>query len=128
MGPLGIVVLWGGYLFGIWGFSKVKTAYGGIQLSLSDLALPSHRTTYLASTAAWTQNGLYLGPAVVNPATGINQYGGTSSASNPEGPAVPTLPGINSLGGTTGEPGSSATEGPAVPSPTPTPSGLAGTG
>jgi hypothetical protein len=29
------------------------------------------------------------GPPVVNPSTGLNQYGGTASVSNPEGPANP---------------------------------------
>jgi len=103
-GALGIVVTWGGYLLFIWGYSKVKSANGlAPTLSLSDCALPSHRATYIsaATTYALGENAGFGAneiaaqttgnpqTAVVNPTTGINQYGGTAGAGSPEGPPAP---------------------------------------
>ena len=52
MATLGLILIWSGYTFGIFGYSKIKSAYGtSPALSLSDLALPSHRLTYIA---AWS--------------------------------------------------------------------------
>ena len=54
MATLGILLLWAGYTTGVFGFAKIKSAYGASPaLSVSDLALPSHRNTYLAAAQAW---------------------------------------------------------------------------
>ena len=56
MGAVGIVVAWAGYSLFVWGYSKVKGAYGfAPSLTFSDIVLPSHRSTYLAAAQAWPQ-------------------------------------------------------------------------
>ena len=58
MPTLGILILWSGYLVGMFGFSQVKSAYSTVpKLTISDLALPSHRATYMAAAAVWTNSG-----------------------------------------------------------------------
>jgi len=94
MATLGIVLLWGGYTIGIFGFAKIKAAYGASpSLSISALALPSHRTTYLAAAATW-------GASTSSTSTG-------SSSSN-----------INSSGGATAAGGSTTVGAGSPPTPT----------
>jgi hypothetical protein len=54
MATLGLVLLWFGYTSVIGGLAKIKSAYGNSPaLTISDLALPSHRGTYIAAVSAW---------------------------------------------------------------------------
>lgn len=77
MASLGIVILWSGYTLGIFGLSRIKSAYGSVpNLTISDLALPSHRATYLAAVKAWST--ATTDPAVPGPIPG-------SPASTPGG-------------------------------------------
>ena len=70
MAPLGFFVLWAGYTLGIFGFSKIKSAYGqSPSLSLSDLALPSHRSTFMAAASAWTGASTPPGTSSLVPTT-----------------------------------------------------------
>ena len=92
MATLGIVLLWGGYTIGVFGFAKIKSAYGlSPSLSISDLALPSHRATYLAAATSWG-NQVSTPGAGSTPATGgaagIGAPGGTQS-----GPTAAPVPG-----------------------------------
>ena len=87
MAALGLVILWAGYLAGITGYSKIKAATSAApRLSLSDLALPSHRATYMAAAGQWSS---------ANPNAGT-------------GPAPPTVTGGNPIlgGGTVAPPAS----------------------
>jgi hypothetical protein len=69
MATLGIVLLWGGYTIGVFGFAKIKSAYGlSPSLSVSDLALPSHRATYLAAATTW--GGSSSSSSTAAPSTG----------------------------------------------------------
>ena len=41
MAALGLFLIWSGYTFGVYGFSKIKSAYGASpSLALADVALP----------------------------------------------------------------------------------------
>jgi len=71
MATLGIVLLWGGYTIGVFGFAKIKSAYGlSPSLSVSDLALPSHRNTYLAAATAWGTGSTAAASSTAAPSTG----------------------------------------------------------
>ena len=70
MGAVGIVVAWAGYSLFIWGFSKVKSAYGTKSaLTFSDVVLPSHRSTYVAAATQWAggtgTTGSSQGPTII---------------------------------------------------------------
>ena len=85
MAPLGFFVLWAGYTLGIFGFSKIKSAYSSNPLSLSDLALPSHRTTYIAAATTWTQ------ASTTTPSAGGGaQQNASATASSAKSSTVPS--------------------------------------
>jgi hypothetical protein len=68
MPTLGILILWSGYLVGIFGFQKISSARGTVPgLTISDLALPSHRATYLSTAALWSNAGAQGVPAGATP-------------------------------------------------------------
>jgi len=77
VGALGVVVTWAGYALFVLGFSKVKSARSGTRLSLSDVALPSHRAAYMAAAALWNSS-TNTNPAVANPQA--NLPGGQTEA------------------------------------------------
>jgi hypothetical protein len=80
--PLGFVMIWAGYTFGIFGFAKIQTALGSPKLSLSDVALPSHRAIYLAAAATWGTNGGGVpGSAAVSGAPAVNNGSGDAQSS-----------------------------------------------
>jgi hypothetical protein len=88
MAGLGIFLIWAGYSLGIFGFSKIKSAYNQApDLSLSDLTLPSYRATYLAAALLWTGGS--------TPTQGSQSSGGTAVGGAPGGASVitPTSPG-----------------------------------
>jgi hypothetical protein len=81
MPALGVVLIWAGYTFGIFGFAKIQTALGSPKLSLSDVALPSHRATYLAAAATWGTNGGGVpGSAAVSGAPAVNNGSGDAQS------------------------------------------------
>lgn len=59
MAPVGLILAWGGYTLLIFGYTKWRWSSDPTakQLSISDLALPSHRTTYINALAAYTAGG-----------------------------------------------------------------------
>ena len=68
MPTLGILILWSGYLLGVAGFAQIKSARGTVpKLSISDLALPSHRGTYLSAAILWSNSGAQGVPAGATP-------------------------------------------------------------
>jgi len=73
VGSLGLVITWGGYVMMVYGYVKMKSAYTGAGLSISDIVLPSHRATYIAAMLANQAVG-------VSGTTGI--AGGTAEAQN----------------------------------------------
>lgn len=76
MATLGILLLWAGYTTGIFGFGRIKSAYGvSPALSISDLALPSHRATYLAAASTWGNSA--------PPGTGATSTGGSAVSGAP---------------------------------------------
>lgn len=76
MPALGLVLAWGGYWFLAYGLALRKNA----NVTLVDMALPSHRATVTAELAkAWAA-----------PAQGSSPSSGSGSSSNPFG----MLPGI----------------------------------
>jgi len=81
---LGLGLFWGGYLIFCYGYTTLR----GYSMSLSDLALPTHRTTALASIVAGAQN--------LNAAA-------TSSSSAPGTP--PPISQLPAQGGTYKQPG-----------------------
>ena len=83
MTALGLGLAWGGYLIFTYGYVLLR-GYG--QLSLSDLALPTHRVSALASIQAGPQS---------------NQGGSSSQASG----ANPPVSQIPAAGGTYKQPG-----------------------
>jgi hypothetical protein len=108
MATLGLLILWSGYTVGMFGFAKIKSAYGAAPtLSISDLALPSHRGTYMAAAAAWGSGTPTAASA------GTTPTGSGASAPVPGTPFNPNLGGANLP----------TTQGPSIPSPSPTPSG-----
>ena len=86
MAALGLVIVWASYTLGMLGWTKVKHMTNplagpgqGKPLTFSDLALPSHRPTYLATFTAGpttppavSANGVAAPPTVTggNPITG----------------------------------------------------------
>ena len=106
MAALGVLVIWAGYTFGVYGFSKIKSAYGASPaLSVADVALPSHKSTYLAAAAGWGNGG--AGAAAAGAASSTS-----SAPSAPlQGPVAAGATGVAALGRTP------------PPSPTPVPSG-----
>jgi len=93
MATLGIVLLWGGYTIGIFGFAKIKSAYGlSPTLSVSDLALPSHRNTYLAAAQAWGSGSTAAASSTGTGSSNSNSSGGVGSttvgAGSPPNPAA----------------------------------------
>ncbi|HXQ58448.1 MAG TPA: hypothetical protein VN799_00070 [Acidimicrobiales bacterium] len=59
MAPLALIVVWAGYTAMTWGIAKWKWANDptATQLTLSDLTLPSHRTTYINAMEAYAAGG-----------------------------------------------------------------------
>jgi hypothetical protein len=59
MAPLGLILGWGGYVLIAWGIAKWKWADDPTaqQLTISDLVLPSHRTTYINAMSAYAAGG-----------------------------------------------------------------------
>lgn len=54
MFSLGLVLIWGGYTLGIWGYSKTKAAYNAqLALTLSDLTVPKNRTHFYSIAQQW---------------------------------------------------------------------------
>jgi hypothetical protein len=101
MATLGLVILWSGYMVGVFGYSKIKAATNGSpKLSVSDLALPSHRSVYLTAAAAWG-NPTPANPNANTPSTSNNAPG--------SGITVPTEPGGIPVPGSTAGPGSGPT-------------------
>jgi len=92
MPTLGILILWSGYLLGITGFAKIRSARGGAPaLTLSDIALPSHRATYLAAAMAWSNPSPTV-PGGFSPGS----TSGTLGAGMPPTNIIPGgLPGVN---------------------------------
>lgn len=85
-------------------FSLAPTKKGGKPVILRAI---DYFTALLNAPPNTQQGGLYLGPAVLGQG-GINQYGGTATASNPEGPPAPILgaaPGGSGIYITPGTPG-----------------------
>lgn len=79
--PLGFVMIWAGYTFGIFGFAKIQTALGSPKLTLSDVALPSHRATYLAAAQTWGTNGGGVpGSVAVSGAPAVNNGSGDAQS------------------------------------------------
>jgi hypothetical protein len=83
---LGLGLAWGGYLIFTYGYVLIR-GYSG--LSLSDLVLPTHRTTALAAIAA--------GPA--------SQAGASTSSSATAPGTPPPLSQLPAQGGTYKQPG-----------------------
>lgn len=86
MTALGLGLFWGGYLIFCYGYTTLR----GYQMTLSDLALPTHRPAALASITAGAQN---LNAAATS---------ASSSASSSTPPPVSQLP---AQGGTYKQPG-----------------------
>ena len=88
MATLGILLLWAGYTTGVFGFAKIKAAYGASpSLSISDLALPSHRTTYLTAATAWTTSS---GTAATSTASGSGTGSGATKSTVPSPSPAPS--------------------------------------
>jgi hypothetical protein len=57
--PLGLIIAWGGYLFGAYGLAlwKWSSDPSATKLTISDLALPSHRAAYIAAMTSYAAGG-----------------------------------------------------------------------
>ena len=104
MAALGLFLIWSGYTFGVYGFSKIKSAYGASpSLALADVALPSHRATYITAATGWTSG------------TSNSTAASTGAASTTGTPASSATSKTLSTGGASG----AAAGLSAIPSPTP---------
>jgi hypothetical protein len=103
---LGIVIAWSGYTLLIWGYAKWGQGKnpGTPQLSISDVALPSHRPAYLVAMNAYatasaggTQSGATTkAPTTktVKPVTPPGAPTDVGSKASPSGNATTATPGL----------------------------------
>lgn len=121
MATLGIVFLWFGYTAAIGGLAKIKAAYGAAPaLSLSDLALPTHRATYLAAVQAWsTGSASSASDGSTSTGSGSTTTATATATGSSTGPAKGIAPGLGQA--VTAPPSSPLTvfgSPPGIPSPT----------
>jgi hypothetical protein len=75
MATLGLTLIWTGYALGIFGWSRIKHS----SLTFSDIALPSHRSTYVTAAQGWAP----ATPAVLGPGSIAYLQGQAASTGGP---------------------------------------------
>jgi hypothetical protein len=85
---LGLGLLWGGYLLFTYGYVMVR----GYPLTISDLALPTHRAAALAAIQAGPQKNATPGttPAQVGATAGQGLKPGQSKTVTPKSTGIPS--------------------------------------
>jgi hypothetical protein len=85
MATLGIVMIWAGYTFGVYGYAKIKNAKQvSPPLSFSQLALPSMREQYLVIAQQWStgSGSSSSNPPLAQTSAGQSIVSGATSAAN----------------------------------------------
>lgn len=116
MASLGLLLLWSGYTFGIFGWAKIRTAGGAPKLSFSDVALPSHRAAYLTAVQSSLTGAGGFGPGSEPLYSPLPANTPSTEPTNPNG-----TPNLSGLG--TGVPSPGVVIPPGIPSPQPMTSG-----
>lgn len=105
MAALGLILIWVGYTTGILGYSKIKSANGATALSISDVALPSHRALYMQVAATWaTSNSQGINPNAPYSAQGPSGQTVSTGGTTGTGGLTQTVPNKPGKGGTTSVP------------------------